>query len=68
MLRKDVITINQELSNLLDFTNRETKKFINSFIERIETQRKYEEEVKKVQAKTNKKMREEGGGTQKATK
>ena len=43
---KDAATINQELSNLLDFTQRDVKKFITEFLERIDTSRKYEQQVK----------------------
>ena len=66
-MSKDAASINQELSNLLDFTQVPVKKFINSFIERLESQRQYDQQVKQVQTKTNKKAKEEGG-TQKATK
>jgi len=43
---KDAATINQELSNLLDFTQKEVKKFIQEFLERVETNRRYEQQVK----------------------
>ena len=35
-LKKDIAEINHELSNLLDFTQKEAKKFIKDFLERIE--------------------------------
>ena len=41
-MTKDSPTINQELSGLMDITNKEIKKFIKDFIDRIEQQRAYE--------------------------
>jgi hypothetical protein len=46
MTKLDAVTINQELSNLVDFTQKEAKKFTQEFIERLENQRKYEEQVR----------------------
>jgi len=34
------------LSNFLDFTHKESKKYIIEFIERVENIRKYEQQVK----------------------
>ena len=48
-MKKDVPSINVELTNLLDFTQKEAKKFNSEFIERVENLRKYEEQVKNVQ-------------------
>lgn len=39
------------MSNLLDFTQRDVKKFITEFLERIDTSRKYEQQVKDQQKK-----------------
>ncbi len=61
-MTKDPATINLELSNLLDYTNLNTKKFIRLFLERIANQRDYESQVKKVQQKTNKLQKDEGSG------
>lgn len=36
LIHKDVDTINQELSNLLDFTQKDVKKFLKEFIERVQ--------------------------------
>lgn len=36
MINLDSASINQELSNILDITQREVKKFIKEFIERVE--------------------------------
>jgi hypothetical protein len=48
LMKKDLPSINVELSNLLDFTQKEAKKFNSEFIERVENLRKYEEQVKSV--------------------
>ncbi|CDW80309.1 activating signal cointegrator 1 [Stylonychia lemnae] len=69
---KSPAEINQELSNLLDFTQQQVKKFINSFLERIANQKNYEQQVKQLQQKTNKMSKDEVTGqrinTQKITK
>ena len=39
------------MSNLLDFTQKDVKKFITEFLERIDTSRKYEQQVKDQQKK-----------------
>ena len=41
LVTKDAAEINQELSNILDFTNKDVKIFIKEFIDRIDMQRKY---------------------------
>ena len=56
-LSRPIPEINQELSNLLDFTKRDVKKFINEFLQRLEKQRQYEDEVKKVNDAANKKKK-----------
>ena len=48
MLKLDVKSITSELSNLLDFNLKETKKFIKELTDRIKQQRQYEEQVKKI--------------------
>lgn len=63
LISKDSASINQELSNLLDFTMKENKKYISEFIDRVEQQRKYEEQVKQGQKK---KTKNEEGQTVKA--
>jgi hypothetical protein len=45
LLNLDSASINQEVSGLLDFSKKEVKKFIKEFIERVETQRRYDEKV-----------------------
>lgn len=59
LLAKDAASINLELSNFMDHTSQHVKKFINTFIEKVESQRRYEEEVKN-QLKTGKKKGMEG--------
>ncbi len=62
-MTKDVVTINQELSGLLDFTQKDVKKYINEFIDRVDQHRRYEEQVKQGQKK---KTKNEDGQTVKA--
>jgi hypothetical protein len=45
-MKLDKAGMNKELSGLLDFTDKDIKKFINDFIDKVEQQRKYEEKVK----------------------
>jgi hypothetical protein len=45
LLNLDSANINQEVSGLLDFSKKEVKKFIREFIERVETQRRYDEKL-----------------------
>jgi len=52
----------------LDSSLKETKRFIKEFKERIKAARAYAEQVKKVQAQTNLKNKEMGGGTTRSTK
>ena len=40
--------INDEMSNLLDYSLKETKKFIKDYLERVSEQRSYQEKAKKV--------------------
>eukprot|EP00347_Sterkiella_histriomuscorum_P000979 403373797 len=72
LINKDAASINQELSNLLDFTNTAQRKFINSFLERIANHRQYESQVKTLTQKTNKLAKDEVTGqrvnTQRITK
>ena len=39
---------------MLDFSRKEVKLFISEFIERVENQKRYEENAKKVQIRTDK--------------
>jgi hypothetical protein len=50
----DSASINAEISGLLDFSQKEVKKFIKEFIDKIEGQRRYEFEAAKVKSKTDK--------------
>ena len=52
-MKKDIPSINLELASLLDFTQKDAKKFNSEFIERVENLRKYEDQVKTVQQKTS---------------
>ena len=47
-MNEDPSAINETFSNLLDFTRKDVKAFINEFIERIKTQKRYQEEAKQV--------------------
>ena len=58
----DATTINNELSNLLDFSVKENKAFIKDFAERVAQARAYKEKARKVAAQTNYKNKELGGG------
>lgn len=49
----DVTTINNELSNLLDFSVKENKAFIKEFAERVAQAHAYLEKARKVAAQTN---------------
>lgn len=40
--------INETLSSVMDFSRKDVKAFISEFIEKIETQRRYEAEAKRV--------------------
>ena len=62
----DPVSINEQLANFIDFTKKEVKAFISEFIDRLETQRKYEEQVKTVQTKTDNMAKK--ANTQKHTK
>ncbi|TNV83680.1 hypothetical protein FGO68_gene10563 [Halteria grandinella] len=53
LVKQDAISINNELSNLLDFTVKANKAFITEFIDRLENHRKYEEKVKATQKNTS---------------
>lgn len=50
----DSVSINEEISGLLDYSRQDVKKFIKEFIQRVETQRSLEIETKKVQQKADK--------------
>lgn len=54
MVTKNPAEINHELSNILDFTNKDVKRFITEFIDRIEVQRKLEADIKKNKVDTSK--------------
>ena len=44
----DSVSINEEISGLLDYSKQEVKKFIKEFIQRVETQRNVLQETKNV--------------------
>lgn len=58
-------SITDTLANLLDFTQKDTKKFINEFVGRVRTVNEYQEKAKRVKAQADKATKE-AGGTQKA--
>ena len=61
-MKKDIPSINLELASLLDFTQKDAKKFNSEFIERVENLRKYEDQVKTVQQKTSTKSKAQQEG------
>ena len=46
LIQQDKETIFNDLGGLLDMTKKEVKAFIQDFVERVETQRKIEEQAK----------------------
>ena len=56
-----------DLTNLLDFSAKDVKKFIREFQERIKNLKEYHEKVKSVHQFTNKLNKDSGGGTTKTT-
>jgi len=45
----DAVSINEELSGLLDYSRADVKKFIKEFVQRVDTQRNIQIETKRVQ-------------------
>ena len=68
LLKQDASSINETISGLLDFSRKDVKAFISELIERISNQRKYLEESKKVQIRTDKATKTAQGQNQRATK
>lgn len=68
LTESDTSQITSELSGLLDFSLKETKKFIREFIERVKAANAYAEKVKKIQKQTEQQNKKAGGGTAKSTK
>jgi hypothetical protein len=66
LVQLDSVSINEEISGLLDFSKKEVKKFITDFIQRVENQRKYEEHSKEVQKKADK-LAKQGKNSQKTS-
>ena len=54
VIKEDSTSINETISGMLDFSRKEVKLFISEFIERVETQKRYEVNAKKVQIRTDK--------------
>lgn len=52
---KTAADMNIELSSYLDFSLKEIKKFTDEFVQKVETQRNYDEKAKKVETNTIKK-------------
>ena len=68
LLKQDASSINETISGLLDFSRKDVKNFITELIERIEKQRRYMEESRKVQIRTDKATKAAQGVNQRATK
>lgn len=60
LLNLDSASINQEISGLLDYSKKEVKKFIKELIERVETQRRYDEKVNNMKRKDQSKTQQAG--------
>jgi len=45
----DAVSINEELSGLLDYSRADVKKFIKEFVQRVDTQQNIQIETKRVQ-------------------
>ena len=54
VIQQDSTSLNETISSMLDFSRKEVKLFISEFIERVENQKRYEENAKKVQIRTDK--------------
>ena len=53
---------------MLDFSRKEVKLFISEFIERVDSQKRYQENAKNVQIRTDKATKAAQGAKQRATK
>ena len=48
LMKESPSAINETLSSVMDFSRKDVKAFISDFIDKIETQRRYESEAKRV--------------------
>lgn len=59
----DAVSINEELSGLLDYSRQDVKKFIKEFVQRVESQRNLEAETKKVMQKADRVTKQIGSSS-----
>ena len=58
LVTQDPGSINETVSSFMDFGRKDVKAFISELIDRINNHRRYEEEAKKVQIRTDKQTKE----------